>query len=97
MKKEKFKADILSGHNEAVAEVPFNPVVKWHIPGGQLWHGKRGYKVSGTLNGTVFESVIVSRARSFFLIIENELLETSGAAVGERAEIVVAPRTDESS
>lgn len=65
MKKEKFKALIHSGHKEAAAEVPFNPVVKWHIPAGQLWHGRRGYKVEGTLNGTAFESVIVPRARSF--------------------------------
>lgn len=96
MKKEKFKAEILSGHEEATAEVPFNPVVKWHIPGGQLWHGKRGYKVKGTLNGTAFESVIVSRARSFFLIIEDALLSTAGAAVGEKVEITVVPRDDES-
>ena len=95
MKKEKFKALIHSGHKEAAAEVPFNPVVKWHIPAGQLWHGRRGYKVEGTLNGTAFESVIVPRARSFFLIIDEELLNDSGAAAGETAEISVAPRREE--
>lgn len=93
MKKEKFNAEILSGHKEAAAEVPFNPVVKWHMSAGQLWHGRRGYKVQGTLNGTGFESVIVPRARSFFLIIEDDLLSASGASVGDRVEISVAPRS----
>jgi hypothetical protein len=92
MKKEKFRALIQDGHKEAAAEVPFNPVVKWHIPDGQLWHGRRGYKVEGTLNGTAFDSVIVPRARSFFLIIDNDLLSAAGAAAGEIAEITVAPR-----
>lgn len=95
MKKQKFKALIHSGHKEAAAEVPFNPVVKWHIPAGKLWHGRRGYKVQGTLNGTPFESVIVPRARSFFLIIGEELLKESGKAAGEMAEISVAPRLEE--
>lgn len=94
MKSGKFKAEILSGHKEAAAEVPFNPVVKWHIPAGKLWHGRRGYKVKGTLKGTAFESVIVPRARSFFLIIENDLLVRSNAAIGETVEITVVPRDD---
>lgn len=96
MKKEKFKAEIRGGHKEAAAEVPFNPIVKWAIPAGQVWHGRRGYKVEGTLKGTAFESVIVPRARSFFLIIEDELLESSRSAVGETVEIVVVPRVDKS-
>lgn len=94
MKKEKFNAEILSGHKEAAAEVPFNPVVKWHMSGGQLWHGRRGYKVQGTLNGTDFESVIVPRAKSFFLIIEDDLLSACGASIGDRVEILVTPRTE---
>jgi hypothetical protein len=95
MKKEKFRALIQDGHKEAAAEVPFNPVVKWHIPGGQLWHGRRGYKVEGTLNGTAFDSVIVPRARSFFLIIDNDLLNAAGTAAGEIAEFMVVPRRAE--
>jgi hypothetical protein len=87
----------LSGHKEGAVEVPINPVVKWHIPGGSLWHGKRGYKVKGTLNGIAFVSVIVSRARSFFVIIEDELLTTAGVAVGEKVEIAVALRDEETS
>lgn len=97
MKKEKFKAEILSGHQEAAAEVPFNPIVKWAIPSGQVWHGRRGYKVEGTLKETAFESVIVPRARSFFLIIEDDLLQSSGASVGETVEITVVPRKDDQS
>jgi len=96
MKKEKFRALIRDGHKEAAAEVPFNPVVKWHIPEGQLWHGRRGYKVEGTLNGTAFESVIVPRARSFFLIIDDDLLNAAGASAGEIAEFAVVPRPAES-
>ena len=92
MQKEKFKAEILSGHDEPAAEVPFNPIVKWAIPAGELWHGRRGYKVEGTLNETPFESVIVPRAKSFFLILEDGILDAAGIGVGETAEITVVPR-----
>ena len=94
MRKVKFRAEILSGHKESAAEGPFNPVVKWHMAAGQLWHGKRGYKVTGTLNGTAFESVIVPRARSFFLIIDDAMLSHTGTTVGEIVEITVAPRAE---
>ena len=94
MRKVKFRAEILSGHKEHAAEVPFNPVVKWHMTAGQLWHGKRGYKVTGTLKGTDFESVIVPRARSYFLVIGDELLASANAVIGEIVEITVAPRVD---
>lgn len=92
MDQQKFKAEIIGGHEEASAEVPFNPVVKWHLPTGQLWLGRRGYKVEGTLNGHAFESVIVPRARSFFLIVDHEALTASGLEIGDFAEFIVAPR-----
>lgn len=92
MDQQKFKAEIVGVQNEPAVEVPFNPVVKWHVPTGQLWLGRRGYKVEGTINGHAFESVIVPRARSFFLILDHDLLASSGLRIGEIAEIIVAPR-----
>lgn len=92
MDEQKFRAEIVGVQNEAAAEVPFNPVVKWHLPTGQLWLGRRGYKVEGTINGHAFESVIVPRARSFFLIIDHALLEAAGLRIGDFAEFAVLPR-----
>jgi hypothetical protein len=36
MKRERFKAELLSGHKVAAVEVPFDPAKQWAIPPKQL-------------------------------------------------------------
>ena len=91
MKIERFNAVIHSGHKEDAVEVPFDPGNRWSILAQQLWPGRRGFAVTGTLNGTPFESAIVSRTRKFWLLVPSETERTAGASAGDFVVIEIAP------
>jgi hypothetical protein len=97
MKKRSFKAEVRSGHKEAAVEVPFDPAQVWGLPPRPLWRGRRGHVVTGSLNGSQFEeSVIVPRAKRFFMIIDAELQQAAGVSVGDMVDVAVAPINAES-
>jgi hypothetical protein len=91
MKPEIFKGEILSGHTEAAVEVPFDPAARWTIAATPLWHGRKGHHVQGILNDVRFKSVVVARARRFFVLIDEGLLQAATASVGDKVEITLVP------
>lgn len=95
MKPETFKGEILSGHTEAAIEVPFDPAARWTIPATPLWRGRKGHHVQGILNGVRFKSAIVARARRFFVLLDESLLEAAKASVGDTVEITLMPLAEE--
>ena len=92
MKTKHFKATILDGHKEAAVEVPFDPAVQWAIPATSIRRGRRGHHVQGRLNRMDFQSVIVPRARKFFLLIDQKLQETARVKIGDTVEVALGPR-----
>jgi hypothetical protein len=97
MKKKSFTAEVQSGHKEAAIEVPFDPAQVWGLPPKPLWHGRRGYVVSGSLTGSHFEeSFIVPRSQRFFMLIDAELQQAAGVSVGDIVDVAVAPINAES-
>jgi hypothetical protein len=92
MKKAKFKAEVQAGHKEAAVEVPFDPEQAWGTPPRRLWRGRNGHLARGTLNGSRFDSVIVPRAKRFYLLVAEELREAAGISVGDSVEVVLEPR-----
>ena len=91
MKPETFKGEILSGHTEAAIEAPFDPAARWTIPPMPLWRGRKGHHVQGILNGVRFKSAIVARARRFFVLIDESLLEAAKVSIGDTVEITLMP------
>lgn len=91
MKPETFKGEILSGHTEAAIEVPFDPAARWTIPATPLWRGRKGHHVQGILNGVRFKSAIVARARRFFVLLDESLLEAAKVSIGDTVEITLMP------
>jgi hypothetical protein len=91
MKRKRFKATLQSGHKENSVEVPFDPAQVWDIPERPLLAGRRGHRVQGSLNKTNFDSVIVARSGKFFLLIEADLQQAAGLAVGDEVDAVVGP------
>lgn len=89
--KKKFKGEVLSGHKEDAVEVPFDPEKEWGIPPKPLWRGRRGYFVNATVNGSSFESSIVPRQRSFYLLIDSEAAKSAGVSEGVVVQIDVEP------
>lgn len=94
MKRKKFKAELRAGHKENVIEVPFDPASVWAIPERPLLRGRRGHRVQGSLNGTHFESVIVTRSGRSFLLIEPDVQQATGVLVGDLVDAVVGPIED---
>jgi ribosomal protein L21E len=97
MKKQKrFKAEVLSGHKDDAVEVPFDPSADWGLPPQALWRGRRGHVVQGTLNGFAFaETFVVSRARKFYLLLDRDLKQAAGIAVGDSVNLTLEPKIGE--
>lgn len=91
MKRKKFKAEVLSGHQEDAVEVPFDPAKEWGIPPKPLWRGRRGHSVNATVNGFSFESDIVPRQKRFYLLIDAESEKAAGASEGVVVQVAVEP------
>jgi len=91
MSKNKFKAELLSGHKDHAVEVPFDPSVEWKLQPRPLWRGRRGHPVNATINGFSFESSIVPRQKRFYLLIDAEAANTAGVSDGAIVEVDVEP------
>lgn len=90
---EEFEGELLSGHQENAVEVPFDPAKEWGIPAGRLWNGRNGHHVHGSINGIHFESVIVPRAKRFFVLIREEIGLAPNIAVGDKVAVFLEPLT----
>jgi len=93
LKLEKFKGELLGGHKGAAVEVPFDPAKRWAIAPTRLRPGRWGYHVEGSLNGTSLKSVIVERARKFWLLVDDDLQLASGVSLGDTVHIALIPLT----
>ena len=82
----------MPGHKGVAVEVPFDPAEEWDVEIVRLWRGRKGYPVSGTLNGVRFESAVVRRMRRFFVLIEQPVAREAGARSGEPAAVSLVPR-----
>lgn len=86
-----FTAVLHDGHKAAALEVPFDPAQQWEIAPEPLWHGRRGFRVTGKLNNHAFESVIVPRASRFWLLVETAQQHALDIAVGDEVRVSVKP------
>ena len=96
MRQKRFVGELQGGHKEAALEVPFDPAECWGIQTKRLgpkrlWLGRRGYGVKGKINGVAFESVVVPRARRFYLLIPDELQSAMEASLGDAMRVAITP------
>ena len=89
MKTERLTGVLLEGHKDATVEVPFDPTIRWAAPAIRLPHGRHGHRVQGRLNGIAFESVVVPRARGYFLQVSDELKAAAGLAIGDSVQVTL--------
>ena len=97
MKKQKFDAELESGHKGAAVIVPFDPEKVWGIRPRDVVtrvYGKRpGHLVTGTINGFPFEGWIGHRWGRFFILVDEELQRTAGISAGQQVSLVIEPKT----
>ena len=91
MKKQTFKAEVLSGHKGCAVQVPFDPEELWHSRAVAIFPGRRGHQVRGTVNGTTFESALVARAKKHFLLLDAATLYAARASVGDTVDVSLEP------
>ena len=91
MKSEHFTGVLLEGHKENAVLVPFDPTARWKLPAVRLAPGRLGHRVTGRLNGVLFASAVVPRARGFFLLVNEELRAAAGLTVGSAVEVILHP------
>ena len=89
--KKSFTGELLSGHKQNALEVPFDPAAEWHVQPQALWRGRRGFRVKARVRNHTFESSIVPRQKRFYLLIEREVVESTGLVVGGRIRITIEP------
>lgn len=70
---ERFVSVVLEGHKVIAFQIPFDPAERWGVAQVQLWPGRRGYLVRGAVNKVRFESVVVSRAWKFFVLVSDQM------------------------
>ena len=86
-----FQAELLSGHKENAAQVPFDPSAAWSMHTQPLWPGRQGFPVLATLNDEAFESAIVARSKKFWLLVPTAVSELANIQVGGIGAFSVAP------
>ena len=91
MHPKSFKAELLSGHKENAAQVPFDPGAAWSMQPQALWPGRRGFPALATLNDVAFESVIVARSKKFWLLVPTAISESANISVGSVGAFTLAP------
>jgi hypothetical protein len=96
MKTQRFEATLVQGRDVPDLEVPFDPAAVWSLPIQHLPGGRWGYQVQGTLDGLLFQGVIVPRSGRFFLLVDAELQRAAGLSLGDTAEVLLGPRSADS-
>jgi predicted DNA-binding protein (MmcQ/YjbR family) len=91
MANARFTATLLDGHKGAAFEVPFDPSERWSIEPTRIRAGRNGHRVIGTVNGVGFDSAIVSRAKKFWVEIDDAVMTRAKLDVGDSAKIDLRP------
>ncbi len=91
MMSERFDSVVLDGHKGLAFEIPFDPAARWSIAPVPLRPGRRGHRVRGTVNRVRFESVAVSRARRFFVLVTEEMRKAAKVREGSSVKVSLEP------
>lgn len=94
MRKARFQAELFLGHNDVTAViVPFDPREVWHVEPVALDERREGWLVHGSMNAAPFVGWIGLRWGRFFIILDADLRQRAGVAVGDPVDVAVAPAT----
>ena len=86
-----FETEVLDGHKGLAFELPFSPSARWGLPEVALWPGRRGYRVKGSVNAVRFESVVVPRAKRFWVLVTDEMKKAGRLRAGSPVKVSIGP------
>ncbi len=84
---ERFVAVVLDGHKGLAFEIPFDPAERWGATAVPLWPGRRGLRVRGSVDRVRFESVVVPRARRFFVLVTDGMKKAAKLRAGSSVRV----------
>ena len=90
----RFRTVVLDGHKGLAFELPFNPAERWGAEEIALRPGRRGYRVRGSVNRHRFESVVVPRAKRFWVLVTDDLKKTARLRAGSEVKVEVSLRPE---
>jgi hypothetical protein len=87
----RFESEVLDGHKGLAFELPFSPPTRWGLSEVALRPARRGYRVQGSVNAVRFESVVVPRAKRFWLLVTDEMKKAGRLRAGSSVRVSVGP------
>lgn len=87
----RFSGVIREGHKGCAIEVPFDPKERWGVIPIALRPGRRGHRVTARLGKHSFESTVVGRSKTWWLVLGDDLLRDAGLAPGETVSVEIRP------
>jgi hypothetical protein len=91
MNVERITGVVLSGHKDDALEVPFDPGAKWGVAALKIAPGRRGYRVACRAGATRFDSYIVARSKTFWLLLPAEIEQRLSIKAGDTVRLSVEP------
>jgi hypothetical protein len=91
MKAERISGVVLTGHKGDAVEVPFDPGAKWSVTAQQIGPGRRGYRVACRVGATRFDSCVVARSGTFWLLLSAEVEAKLSIKAGDAVSLSLEP------
>jgi hypothetical protein len=91
MRAKSFSGIAKTGHKEEAIEVPFDPGAVWRIELQPIRPGRRGYRVTGVVNGFRFSSHVVARSKKFWLLLPAGVVTGAKIRLGRIVAVKLQP------
>ncbi len=89
---KRFEAEVIAGHKGVVALiVPFDPEDVLRRKPVRLAGRRHGWLIEGAVNGVTLTGYIGERWGRFFVMLDDDVREAAGIAVGDDVTVVVRP------
>ena len=92
MTSKTFNGTIQAGHKDDAIEVPFDPTDALGAKLIAIKPGRRGFPVRAMINSIGFDSHIVARSKTFWLLLPMAIERKIGAAEGDQVSVTLSAR-----
>jgi Domain of unknown function (DUF1905) len=92
MSTKTFSGIILAGHKDDAIEVPFDPTQALGVKLVAIKPGRRGFPVRAMINSIGFDSHIVARSKTFWLLLPMVIERQIGVNEGDQVSVTLSAR-----
>lgn len=92
MSSKTFNGPIVAGHKDDAIEVPFDPTQALGVKLAVIKPGRRGFPVRAMINSIGFDSHIVARSKTFWLVLPMAIERKIGVTEGDEVSVTLSSR-----